>query len=111
MILADELRYDAVIDAMEKGEMYSTMGPTIKEVSFDGQTVHVDCSEAVAVQCYFGSKGPARVRACPDTPITSADLKVDPKWKYLRVSVVDQYGRFADTRGFFRDELGMPPVE
>jgi len=107
MILADELRYDAVIDAMEKGEMYSTMGPVIKEMSFDGETVHVECSEAVAIHCYFGSKGPAHIRAHRDAPIIRADLKVDPKYKYLRVSVMDKYGRFADTRGFFRDELEL----
>ena len=111
MIMADELRYDKVIDAMEQGEMYSTMGPTFREVSFDGETVHVECSEAVAIHAYFGSKGPAHVRAHVDAPITSADLKIDPKCKYIRVSIMDKYGRYADTRGFTREELGLPPVE
>ena len=109
MILADELRYDKVIEAMETGEMYSTMGPVIREVSFDGETVHVESSEVTAVYCYVGSKGPARIITAPDAPITSADLKIDPKCKYLRVSVADVYGRFADTRAFSREELGLPP--
>jgi len=111
MILADELRYDKVIEAMETGEMYSTMGPIIKEVSFDGETVHVECSEAVAIHAYIGSKGPAWVRTHVDAPITSADLKIDPRCRYIRVSVMDKYGRFADTRGFSREELGLPPVK
>ena len=84
---------------------------TIKEVSFDGETVHVECSEAVAIHAYVGSKGPAWVRAHPDNPITSADLKIDPRCKYVRVSVMDKYGRFADTRGFTREELGLVPAE
>lgn len=109
MIMADELRYDKVIEAMEKGEMYSTMGPVIKEVSFDGETVHVESSAVTAVYCYIGSKSPARVITAKDAPITSADLKIDLKCKYLRVSVADAYGRFADTRAFSREELGLPP--
>ena len=27
------------------------------------------------------------------------------------ISIADQYGKHADTRGFFRDELGLPPLE
>lgn len=111
VLLADELTYDNVIDAMESGEMYSTMGPTFKEVSFDGEKVHVECSGVVAIVCHVGSKAPAHALAEEGETITSADLKINPNARYIRISVKDEQGRYADTRGYFRDELGLPPLE
>lgn len=107
MILADELNYDSVIQAMEKGDMYSSMGPVFKEVSFDGETIHVECSEVVTVYCYFGGKTPSCLRANLGETFTSADLKIPRNAHYVRVSIMDSQGRYADTRGFFRDELGL----
>ena len=52
MIMPKDFTYDSVIEAMETGEIYSSMGPLFKEVS-----------------------------------------------------IMDEYGRYADTRGYFRDEL------
>lgn len=111
MILADDLTYDAVFSAMEKGQMYATMGPTFRAVSFDGETVHVECSDVAAVYCHMGSKAPVHARAKQGQCITCADLKVDKNCRYVRISIVDAYGRHADTRAFFRDELGLPPLE
>ena len=54
---------------------------------------------------FTGSKGPKRKFALPGETVTSADFEIDDRAKFVRVSVVDKYGRFADTRGFFRDEL------
>ena len=107
VILADELRYDKVIEAMENGEMYSTMGPEIKEVSFDGENIHIECSEAERVLVYYGSKTPSKLYAEKGENITSADFAVDQNLRYVRVSVIDKDGNRADTRGYFRDELGL----
>ena len=111
MILADELNYDSVYNAMETGEMYSTMGPTFRSVSFDGETIHIDCSEVTNISCHFGRKYCSSVLANAGETLTHADIKVDKKCRYVRISIADQYGKRADTRGFFRDELGLPPLE
>ena len=111
MILADELKYDRIIEAMELGEMYSTMGPLFHEVSFDGTTLHVECSEVARIHVYFGSKTPTRLCAKPGETLSGGDLHVDPDCRYVRVSIFDRDGMCADTRGFFRDELGLPPLE
>ncbi len=107
VILADELKYDKIIGAMESGEMYSTMGPEIKEVSFDGENIHIECSEAVKVLVYYGSKKPSKVYAQKGESITSADFAADKNLRYIRVSVIDKDGNRADTRGYFRNELGL----
>ncbi|MBQ8813243.1 MAG: PHP domain-containing protein [Lachnospiraceae bacterium] len=111
MVLADELEYGAVINALETGEMYSSMGPVFHEVSFDGKQVHVECSEVKAIYVFCGSKSPRRVFAPVGQTIIGADIVIDEPSRYIRVTVEDHEGKKADTRGYFRDELGLPPLK
>lgn len=105
MILAKELSYPAVIEAMEKGEMYSSTGPQIFEVSYEDGVVHVECSPAEQIILFCGSKSPFRAYAPENGHVTIADLPLDEKATYFRVAVVDEKNHVASTRGFFRDEL------
>lgn len=107
MIMPESFTYDSVINAMEKGEMYSSMGPEFKEVSIEGNKIHIECSEVEQIRVFTGSKMPKSKFAPENETITSADFEIDDRAKYVRVSIVDKNGRFADTRGFFRDELGF----
>ncbi|MBQ4259192.1 MAG: PHP domain-containing protein [Lachnospiraceae bacterium] len=111
MMMPEEFTYGGIIDAMEKGEMYSSMGPTFKEIYLEGDKLHVECSEVVQICVYFGSKIPRHELAPKGCTMTSADFTIHPESRYIRVSIFDKYGKSADTRGFFRDELGMPPLE
>ena len=105
MIMPESFTYDAIIDAMEKGEMYSSMGPLFKEVSMEGKKIHIECSEVAKIFVFTGSKAPKRLYAPIGETIFSADFEIDERAKFVRVSIVDKNGKFADTRGFFRDEL------
>ena len=105
MIMPDDFSYDSVINAMEKGQMYSSMGPQFKEVSIEGNKLHIECSDVDRIMVFTGSKNPKSEFAEVGKTITSADFEIDDRAKFIRVSIVDKYGKFADTRGFFRDEL------
>jgi len=105
MIMPESFTYDSVFDAMEKGEMYSSMGPVFKEISMQGNKIHIECSDVEKIIVFTGSKSPKRKSAAFGETINSADFEIDDRAKFVRVSVVDKQGRFADTRGFFRDEL------
>ena len=108
MIYPEAFDYSSIISAMENGEMYSSTGPEIYEVSFDPEEriLHVECSGAEHIYVYNGGKSPYRVhRGGADAPITSADFTVSAKAPYIRISVVDEKGKKADTRGFFHREL------
>lgn len=109
MILADALCYDKVVEAMEQGDMYSTMGPVFEEVSFDGENVHVKCSDVAAIVCHCGSCNPTSAWAEEGKTINEATLYVGKKAMYVRISICDSQGRYADTRAYSREELGMPP--
>ena len=85
--------------------MYSSMGPVFKEVSMDGNKIHIECSEVDNIIVYTGSKSPKVVRAKDGETITSANFEIDERAIFVRVSIGDKLGKRADTRGYFRDEL------
>lgn len=109
VMMPKELTYNGVIGAMESGDMYASMGPTISELSINGDTLRIECSGVRHIYVYFGSKRPAFVNAA-DEPLTSADIKIDPSARYVRVGIMDGAGHWANTRGFTRAEVGLPPL-
>ena len=105
MIMPKEFTYDSVIDAMENGEMYSSMGPLFKEVSMDGNKIHIECSDVKMIVVFTGGKSPKHIIAENGATVNCADFEIDDRAKYVRVSIMDNHGKYADTRGYFRDEL------
>ncbi len=111
MIIPEKFTYESVINAMEKGEMYSSMGPVFYEISVDGDRIHIECSDVSCIIVYTGSKVPCFLRAKEGDHICSADFKIDEKASYLRISIQDERGRWADTRGFFFEEMFGEQIE
>ena len=105
-VMSEDLRYDSVIKALEKGEFYASRGPVIHALSVDGRKVHLECSPVKQVCVYTGSKAPVTIHAEAGEYFTSADIEVDERAKYVRVSVFDEAQNSADTRGYFPEELG-----
>ena len=104
VIMPESFTYDGVFSAMESGEMYASMGPTFKEISVDGSKVHIECSDVSHIFMYLGSKKPRYLHAVPGETLNGADFEIDANAKYIRISIRDEKGRWADTRGFFPDE-------
>lgn len=105
MIYPEEFTYTGVINAMENGQMYSSMGPVFKEISVNGNKVHIECSEVKHIFMYVGSKTPCNAHAQEGEYLTSVDFEIDDRAQYIRISIKDEKGNWADTRGFFRDEF------
>lgn len=105
MICPEEFTYESVFEAMEKGNMYASMGPLFHRVSVDGDNLHIECSDAACAFLYTGSKSPKHVYAENGTPLNSIDFKIDANARYIRISIQDNEGRWADTRGFFPEEF------
>ncbi len=110
MIMPEAFTYDGVTSAMQAGEMYASMGPLFRSVSIDSSRLHVECSDVSHIYLYNGGKRPGRLHAAPGESLTGGDFDIDQNARYIRVSVQDARGRWADTRGFFRDEIGFPPL-
>ena len=106
MIMPDEFTYDGIYRAMKTGEMYASRGPRIFEISVDGDNLHIECSPVSHIYSYMGSKRTKNLHAPRGGSITSADFKIDEGAKFIRVSVFDEHGKSADSRGYFPEEFG-----
>ncbi len=104
MILCEDLTYDAVIRAIENGDMYATEGPRFNELRIDGDQLTVRCSEAMHITCHNGSKRPPMACANNGEVLTQATFTVDPRSPFVRISITDRDGRRADTRAYFPEE-------
>ena len=107
MIMPEEFSYESVFQAMEKGDMYSSIGPVFNEVSLMGNKIHIECSDVQEIRVFTGSKSPLRKFAEEGETINYANFEIDNRVGFIRVSIVDKDGKFADTRGYMRNELGF----
>ena len=65
MIMARELSYPAIIEALEKGDFYASTGPSIHELRFEGSQVYLACSEARRIMMHMSPKRSQNVCARP----------------------------------------------
>ncbi len=105
MIKAPRLDYKEITSALLRGDFYASMGPLINDVYFEDGIITIKCSSAERIfmttatrkqRCVFREKG---------KKLTSASFEVAPDDVYVRISVVDKQGRYADTNAFFTDNL------
>ena len=105
MIKADKLEYSEITKALSDGNFYATQGPEIKNLWFEDGKIHIDCSPAEKIICTVGRRRMqikwAHFHNCIDT----AEFEILPEDKYVRLTIVDSYGRCADTNAYFTDEL------
>ena len=102
----DELTYDGVIASLDAGDFYSSMGPTIDSLVIEKGEAHIACSPAVRIAMVYGGKDTKVVypEAFGET-VTEAHFVLPDRAPYVRFTVTDEFGRCADTRGYFRDEF------
>ena len=105
MILAKELTYPAVIDALQNGEFYSSMGPIIKELTINGKEVTVKTTEAKQITALFGGKKTLFLAGTKDNPVTEFSFAIPAGAKYLRINVRDFEGCYADTHAYKIEEI------
>jgi len=106
MILASELSYASVIEALEQKRFYASTGPSITALRFDGANVHLECSAARRVAMHMSPKRTQNVYSNGGC-ICSADFKIPTSAPYVYFSVFTDDGKSAHTRAFTREELGL----
>lgn len=106
MIEAKDLSYSSIIEALECGDFYSSMGPEIHSLSVEGDKVHIKTSPARKIIMHYGSKRTQYVASFEDD-LTEAEFTIPREAPYVRFSVINTKGQAADTRGYFRDELNI----
>lgn len=117
MIEAEKLDYQSIFHAMAEQRLYSSQGPLIDEVSIDGDELKICCSKVSAI--FLNSERRwKKVKHGKDLTHAIFDIS---DWKkgneetkkkgtkvttpFLRLTIIDENGKKAWTRGYFQDEL------
>lgn len=109
VIFAKDLDYKSITDALFAGNFYASQGPEIYSLYFDsevdGGRLYLKCSPAARI---FTSTNRRRtwVYDMEDgKPLTEVSFRVHDLDKYIRITVVDEFGRHANTIAYWRDDL------
>jgi hypothetical protein len=107
MIKAAKLGYAELIEGLEQGNCYASMGPEIYDLYVEDGKVTIKCSDAVGIYYSTAGRRTGYKLANADTPtVNEATFTIKPEDFYFRISVKDKNGNHANTRIYYLDELG-----
>ncbi|MBO5312565.1 MAG: hypothetical protein J6B29_01230 [Clostridia bacterium] len=105
IIGAKELTYEAVIDAMEKGNIYCTSGrdnpPMFNALYVEDNIIKIDCTPAVSIYVNGYGRNDRHITAPEGEEITHAEFPLREGDVYFRITVRDKYGNNAHTHTYF----------
>lgn len=113
MVGAQDLRYDSVIEALEKGDFYMSCGPEITGLYMEGNVLKVTCSDAQQIRLETHGRM-ARFTIAADEPLHEAAFDLEKLFSkvdindpnvYIYVTVTAPDGSYATTRAFYLNEL------
>lgn len=105
MIKAKELEYRTITTALVEGSFYSSQGPEIYDLWIEDGRIHINTSAAEKILFNFGNRQARYFAAEEGESICSASMEVEKSNVYVRVTVIDHRGRYANTNAYFLDEL------
>ena len=105
MIKADKLEYKTITDALVKGNFYASQGPLIHDLWIEDGKLHVTTSAAEKIVLTTGNRRLSTVTRAKGKTLKSASFQVLPDDVYVRITVMDKYGKHANTNAYFVDEL------
>jgi hypothetical protein len=114
MVGAEKLEYNSVIQALEKGDFYTSTGPEIYSLTLEDKHLHITCSDARRISLEGGNRyGRCALPIHNDGLLREAvfdlsgwlDVHADQPDAWLRIVVHGPYGHYAATRGYTYEEL------
>ena len=104
-VLADQLEYASVIEALEKRNFYASTGPQIFSFTSDNGLLTVKTSDAQGIWFVTNSKRRKAFWARSDQALTSAVWEMSPEDDWIRIEVIDKQGKRAFTRAYEKEEI------
>ncbi len=105
MIKADKLEYKTITDALVAGNFYASQGPVIKELYFEDGMLHVTTGACEKITLTTGTRKVRSAFREKGKTLTKASFEVLEEDIYVRITVKDKFGKYADTNAYFTDEL------
>lgn len=105
VIKANSLDYNSIINALERGDFYSSQGPEIKELYYEDGAIYVTTSPAKMISLTNSVRRASPVRATENELVTTAKFPILPDDGYVRITVTDENGLHANTNAYFIEDL------
>ncbi len=116
MVKSEKLDYLSIMQALERGDMYSTTGPEIKELYFENGKVYVKTSPVKSIALVQERRHGKRHYANDGEFMTETVFDISeylsenstpnlPCVPYIRLIITDEKGNKAYTRAYFMEEL------
>ena len=101
VILAHSLDYESITNALKKGHFYSSEGPEIYDLWYRSDVLYIRCSPCDKI-IFETAKGRIVKLAEDGIDLCGEGMccYIAPEHKYVRVTVVDKYGRKAYTNAY-----------
>lgn len=107
MIKAEKLEYETIMNALFAGEFYASQGPLIHELYVEDGKIHVTCSDAANIALNSGRRSAQIVHAAAEEMVNEAVFELREGDPYIRITVTDRFGKHANTRAYFPEELNV----
>lgn len=104
MVNAAECTPEAILVAIRAGNYYSSCGPEIYSIQFDGEVVSIECSPAQFVRLVGPAWCGERMGSFNGKRITQAAFQIPQDWPYVYLEIEDERGRRAWTNPLFVKE-------
>lgn len=104
MVNAQECKSETIIDAIRRGNFYSSCGPEFQSIIFENDQLHVETSPVQFARLVGPGYGGQRVGGYDSDPIESFSFSVPDDWKYVYLEIEDPDGRRAWTNALFIEE-------
>jgi hypothetical protein len=105
MVNARECAMPAIISAIRCGNFYSSCGPEIRSIRFDGVELHVTTSPVRFARIVGAGPRGDRKGSFDGQLITSFSFSVPAEWQYVYLEIEDQAGRRAWTNNLFIPDM------
>ena len=105
MIKAKELKYEALTDALFRGDFYSSTGPEFYDIFIEDNKIHIKCSDAVMVNVTTDRRMSRCLCSKGGDLISEAVFDFNFDCKYFRITIKDIKGNHADTNAYFTEDL------
>ena len=102
---AEKLEYGAVMEALEKGDFYFSMGPEIKEAYIRDRKLVVKTSPVEKIFVIQEGRNCYKKLAGRGETITEAEFELSGREGYIRVEIRDGKGMYAGTSAYWMDEI------
>ncbi|MFT4105779.1 MAG: PHP domain-containing protein [Lacrimispora sp.] len=104
-IKAKELTYEAVMEALKKGDFYSSMGPEIHSLYIEGNELVIKTGPVQKIYVKTEGRNCHIKTAQPGEALEEARFSLTGREGYIRIVCGDENGLFAASNAYFLSDL------